>query len=149
MQFEGKCPQKGCQADIKPADTEAQFKRNLGLHLRTQHGIPGRGGYIPVRLQPGHPKYIGDAKAKTIVSPEKLRQLELARQAKREERERSRQRKEEGKAKALPLDRCPACGAEFLLRLNGKIKSLKTVECKPCGIQFYYTGKTVEAFGTS
>ncbi len=36
-----KCGYEGCQQDITPAETQAQFNRNRGLHLRVVHGITG------------------------------------------------------------------------------------------------------------
>lgn len=41
MLITGKCGHEGCQADILPAKTQAQYNRNLGLHLRVKHGIIG------------------------------------------------------------------------------------------------------------
>lgn len=41
MQYKGKCDVPGCQYEIAPADTQAKFNRNLGVHKRAAHGIVG------------------------------------------------------------------------------------------------------------
>lgn len=37
----GKCGYEGCQEDITPAKSTAQFSRNRGLHMKTAHSVPG------------------------------------------------------------------------------------------------------------
>lgn len=39
MTYTGNCDHPGCGAAIRPAATQAQFNRNLGLHRRSAHGV--------------------------------------------------------------------------------------------------------------
>lgn len=135
MLYEATC--NVCGEKVKPAETKGQLARNLGLHKLSKHGIHGRqggGGYIPVAMRPGHPKYAGPG-----ATPEQLATLEKARLARQEERKRAKAKELASKAFPLALDKCPKCEGEFLRRAKGRTESIKLTQCEACKIRFYFT----------
>lgn len=124
-----------CGKPVKPAESKGQLARNMGIHKKVEHGISGReggGGYIPVAMRPGHPKYAGNT------SPDQLDSLAKARLARMEERKRAKLREQEKQAFPMALKQCPQCEGEFLRRVKGKMESIKQTQCEVCKIRFYF-----------
>lgn len=126
-----------CGEKVKPAPNQAQANRNLGLHKKVAHGI---GGLSPsAQYSQGISKKIGrPRKYPEGATPEQLKQLEEARQKKREERERAKQREAASQVHPLPLPQCPKCGGEFLVRRAGKTVPIRLTMCSECNMRFYY-----------
>lgn len=122
--IKGKCGYEGCQYDIRPAETQAKFNRNRGVHLRIAHGVigawktpEGRRKFYENRVKKGQLPVV-EAKLETEpIDPESSRrQHRLEYQAayrERRKRERQQQLSSINNNAAKLKFICPDCGARI------------------------------------
>lgn len=105
-----------CNGEICPADTQAQFNRNYGVHKKKIHGIAGARSIY--RKTTGEtPKKPTTAKLRRI---RRLQQIEYRRKKKQLELLEQMQNgvpsvPKTSNAEPCRLDACPACGSRFYI----------------------------------
>lgn len=109
MQIQGKC--EICGVNIKSADNQAQYNRNLGLHKRTRHGIAGK-KYVPRKAR--NPEM--ENPELEIRVPQTREEINAERRRKYQENyRRLRKQQQQPSSNVVPalLSQCCVCGARF------------------------------------
>lgn len=132
-----------CNAEIKPADSQSQFERNLGQHKLHAHNIRGLSSTPEGRKKIALMRYwmkqgLSREEAERKADATALAKGYTAPAMDGSFPNRRATAKSGSSAKHLEVDMCPLCRAEFLIRKDKKLSPVKLDYCPDCGIHFYY-----------